>query len=247
MGKELSYKQISRISLIVYLALFILSLFLMCMPGGRIPWFCVMGLFALPPIIAGPKLYRILGIIALIVSISLCFVDYQLGKVHDENIADSFFEALEKDWDIDEQDWARCKILIPKKDMKIFLDIRPSHPFLAEFERKIVLVDSFSDEIYIPIVTDTGGDTQLKVYCFFDNDQTYLKLSGRNWCVLDLSTKELYINGLTTKDSLFDSVEENLAKAKYYEGIDWQYIGVVKYDKPLYEKNLVFEPNGDVP
>lgn len=80
MKTELSTKQISRISLIVYLVLFLLSFFLMCMPGGRILWYFVMGLFALPPIILGPKLYRILGIVALVLSIILCFIDYQGGK-----------------------------------------------------------------------------------------------------------------------------------------------------------------------
>ena len=80
MGQKLSPKQISKISLIVYLILFILSLFLMCMPGDYILWYCVMGLFAIPPIILGPKLYQILGIIALVLAVLLCFGDYQAGK-----------------------------------------------------------------------------------------------------------------------------------------------------------------------
>jgi hypothetical protein len=39
-----------------------------------------MGLFAIPPIIVGPKWYRIIGIIALVVAIIFAALDYNLGK-----------------------------------------------------------------------------------------------------------------------------------------------------------------------
>jgi len=73
-------EKISRISLIVYVILLILSAFLASSPGGRVGWFCIMGLFAIPPIIAGPKWYRIIGIIALVIAIMLATFDYNLGK-----------------------------------------------------------------------------------------------------------------------------------------------------------------------
>ena len=54
--------------------------FLPCTAGGRVVVFCIMGVFAIPPIIIGTKHYRILGIIALIVAVTAALIDYQAGK-----------------------------------------------------------------------------------------------------------------------------------------------------------------------
>jgi phosphotransferase system glucose/maltose/N-acetylglucosamine-specific IIC component len=77
-------EKISRISLIVYAVLLILSGFLMSAAGGSVGWFCIMGFFAIPPIVAGPKRYKILGIIAFLIAIVLAATDYHAGKrIHD--------------------------------------------------------------------------------------------------------------------------------------------------------------------
>jgi len=39
-----------------------------------------MGLFAIPPIVDGPKKYKVLGIIALLIAIALAGADYNAGK-----------------------------------------------------------------------------------------------------------------------------------------------------------------------
>ncbi|MHC5154570.1 MAG: hypothetical protein ACYSO3_00250 [Planctomycetota bacterium] len=250
MGQELSLKHISKISLIVYLVLLILSLFLMSMPGGFLPWYCIMGFFALPPIVLGPRFYRILGIVALILAILLCIIDYQAGKVwRAESKAKYLFDEIEEQWDISNQKWTRCKIPFPLEDTQLFLSIRASHPFLAEFERKIILGDSSSDDVDIPIIPDTGGQTRLKVFWFSDNDRAYLKLSGiqGDWCVINVLAKKLVFSSIILTDDilLFDSDRKKGAKS--YDDVDWQYIGMVKYDKPDYEKNLIFKPNGGSP
>jgi hypothetical protein len=73
-------EKISRICLIVYVILFILSAFLASAAGGSVVWFCVMGVLAIPPIAAGPKWHRILGTIALLIAIALAVSDYNAGK-----------------------------------------------------------------------------------------------------------------------------------------------------------------------
>ncbi len=73
-------KKISRISLIVYVILFVLAWFLLSTEGGYVVWFLIMGLFSIPPIVAGPKNYRILGSIAFAVALAAAAFDYHAGK-----------------------------------------------------------------------------------------------------------------------------------------------------------------------
>jgi len=76
-------ERISRISLIIYVVLLILSGFLLSVAGDRVVWFCIMGIFAIPPIVTGPKLYyRVLGIIALMIAVAAAGFDYHAGKLH---------------------------------------------------------------------------------------------------------------------------------------------------------------------
>ncbi len=160
----------------------------------------------------------------------------------------SFFEAMNEQRNIDIRKWNRCEILIPRESMNVFLGIKQSHPFLAEFDREIIFCDPPSSEIDIPINSDTGGMTQLKVFWFSDGNQAYLKLSDAQdgWCVIDATAKKLAFSSvLLTGNSFFNS--DYMEKAKSYENVSWKYIGMVKYDRPDYEENLVFEPYGQSP
>ena len=51
----------SRICLIVYAVLFVLSLFLLSFPGDYWPWYMAMVPFAIIPLLLGPRGYRIAG------------------------------------------------------------------------------------------------------------------------------------------------------------------------------------------
>jgi hypothetical protein len=73
-------KKVSRVSLVVYVVLLLLSTTLMCMPGGALVWYLVMLLFTLLPIISGPKTYRIIGIVLLIFTVTLCIMEYRRGQ-----------------------------------------------------------------------------------------------------------------------------------------------------------------------
>ena len=71
---------LAKTSLIVYLAMLIFAGFLPSPAGGRVVVFCIMGVFAIPPIIIGTKNYRILGTIALIIAVTAALIDFQAGK-----------------------------------------------------------------------------------------------------------------------------------------------------------------------
>ena len=71
---------ISKIGLIIYVVLFVLSWFLLSGPGDAWPWFSVMAGFAVVPVLLGPNRYRFFGALALAVSIALVFGDIESGK-----------------------------------------------------------------------------------------------------------------------------------------------------------------------
>jgi hypothetical protein len=73
-------ESISKVSLVVYAFLLFFSSLVMAAAGARVGLFCIMGAFAVPPIVAGPKRYRIIGVIALTVAIALTAIDYHEGK-----------------------------------------------------------------------------------------------------------------------------------------------------------------------
>ena len=72
--------RISKISLIVFVVLLVLSAFLLSVAGDYWPWFSVMGFFAVVPIVVGPKQYRIFGGLALVLSLVLIYGDIEAGK-----------------------------------------------------------------------------------------------------------------------------------------------------------------------
>lgn len=73
-------EKISRISLIIYVFLLILIGFIPAVSGGLVGLLCIMGIFAILPIVKGPKRYRIIGIIALLIAVALAANDYHAGK-----------------------------------------------------------------------------------------------------------------------------------------------------------------------
>jgi hypothetical protein len=78
--KDETRATISRVSLVVYMVLLVLSGFLMSTAGGRVVWFCVMGLSSLPALVAGPRKYRVLGIVALLAAMAMAGMDYYMGR-----------------------------------------------------------------------------------------------------------------------------------------------------------------------
>jgi len=77
-------EKISRTSLVVYAVLLVLSCFFPSAAGDAVVWYCIIGIFAIPPIVAGSLRYKIPGLIALLIAIALAGSDYHTGKrIHD--------------------------------------------------------------------------------------------------------------------------------------------------------------------
>ena len=70
----------SKISLIVFVVLLILSAFLLSVEGDYWPWYAIMSVFAVVPLAVGPRRYRILGGIALVLSGALIASDIAAGR-----------------------------------------------------------------------------------------------------------------------------------------------------------------------
>ena len=72
--------RISKISLIVFVVLLVLSCFLLSVAGDYWPWYAVMSAFAVVPLVIGPRRYRVLGAIALVLSGVLIVSDIAAGR-----------------------------------------------------------------------------------------------------------------------------------------------------------------------
>jgi hypothetical protein len=71
---------ISKISLVVFVVLLVSSAFLLSVAGDYWPWYAVMSVFAVVPLVVGPRRYRFVGAIALVLSGVLIAGDIAAGK-----------------------------------------------------------------------------------------------------------------------------------------------------------------------
>jgi hypothetical protein len=71
---------LSKICLVVFVAVLLLSGFLLSVPGDSMGWYAVMALITIVPIVKGPRKYRMLGVCALVIALALIVTDYQAGK-----------------------------------------------------------------------------------------------------------------------------------------------------------------------
>jgi len=72
--------RVSKISLILFVVLLVLSGGLLSVAGRYWPWFLVMSGFAIIPLVVGPSRYRIWGAAALGLSVVLMIGDYVAGR-----------------------------------------------------------------------------------------------------------------------------------------------------------------------
>ena len=86
---------ISKIALIFYGVLLVLSATLMTMPGDNILWFGVMAVVAIIPVRVGPRSYRIIGTIAIVIAIGLMAMDYYRGVQWRERRNHSEYKQME--------------------------------------------------------------------------------------------------------------------------------------------------------
>jgi len=133
--------------------------------------------------------------------------------------------------------WKQCNIPVPDENLKVSFAIRHGHPFLAEFEREVILSGTPSDNIEIPIMYDSGCMTRVDVFWFSNGERTYLKFDDGYWCVVDVKAEDVVFSTIDIGNS-FDSGEKN---NEYFENLDWKHLGLIKYDSPDYEDGLLFE------
>jgi len=72
--------RISKISLIVFVVLLVLSAFLLSVAGEYWPWYAIASVFAVVPLVVGPGRYRLIGAVALVLSVVLIVSDVAAGK-----------------------------------------------------------------------------------------------------------------------------------------------------------------------
>ena len=72
--------RISKVSLSVFGVMLVLSSFLLSVAGEYWPWYAIMSAFAIVPLVAGPRLYRLLGVIALVLCGVLIISDIEAGR-----------------------------------------------------------------------------------------------------------------------------------------------------------------------
>jgi hypothetical protein len=72
--------RISKVSLVVFVVLLVLSTFLLSVAGDYWPWYEVMSVFAAVPLAIGPGRYRLIGGIALALSVALIVGDIAAGR-----------------------------------------------------------------------------------------------------------------------------------------------------------------------
>lgn len=74
----------SQICLGLFALIFLSSFFLKATPGGFWSTYAVASLFALLPLVKGPRWYRIAAIVGLVAAAILAFSDFQAGKKYAE-------------------------------------------------------------------------------------------------------------------------------------------------------------------
>src|ERR1043166_828962 len=80
--------RISKISLVFFIVLLVLSAFLLSVPGDYWPWYAVVSAFAVVALVFGPGRYRLWGAIALVLS--------GLLIVSDIAAASSFMQGIQR-------------------------------------------------------------------------------------------------------------------------------------------------------
>lgn len=74
------HARISKISLTIFAVMLVLGGFQLSVAGEYWFWFAVTAIFAVVPVVIGPRKHKLIGVGALILSLLLIIGDYQTGK-----------------------------------------------------------------------------------------------------------------------------------------------------------------------
>ena len=136
--------------------------------------------------------YLIILLVILSVGLLGFFVYVFLG----ESVGPNFFEALSEEFEKNPPTWERCEIDIPNIESKLIFLRKPSHPFLAEFERKICIEKPNELPQFLPLPMNTGGETQICVFLIQKDDKKHIRLKDHGYLnvVIDIEQIKLLEN-----------------------------------------------------
>jgi hypothetical protein len=77
---------IVRGSIIVYVALFVLTMTLLSAPGTSVPIYIFLSLLSSVSLVFGKTYARVFGVIALTIAVCLAITDYRGGAIRDERM-----------------------------------------------------------------------------------------------------------------------------------------------------------------
>ncbi len=86
----------SKISLIIFVVLLLLSGCLLSTPGDYWPWYSVMAVFAAVPLVVGPREHRLAAIVALVLSAILIAGDIHAGNRFHDRIDPSIGRRMDR-------------------------------------------------------------------------------------------------------------------------------------------------------
>lgn len=89
-------EKISRVCLTVYAMVFLLSGFVGTPPGGHLTITIILMVFALPPILIGRRIYRVLGLLALALALVGITLEFRDGQTHQKALAEHHQVLLKK-------------------------------------------------------------------------------------------------------------------------------------------------------
>ncbi len=122
-------------------------------------------------------------------------------------VGQAFWDSFD-DFDVNEQPWVECPLVLPDKSYRIVFFRRHIHPFLAEYDRKI-RCEIDNNVIVKPLPTNTGGRTKINIYYY----------AAANGLGPFIRLRDQYGN---YRFDLGNGVEEIKAIPKSFEGV---YIG----------------------
>lgn len=137
-------------------------------------------------------------------------------------------------WRQDWEPWRKCSFVLPGQAGKVILQIQKAHPFLAEYNEKLIIEHSSHPPVTFLLNTDSGGEDFLNFY-LYKTSKNYLRLKGK-W-------NEMFIELSSLKQQAFEMKPHNQK---------WIYLGrcdkrehFLRFLSPSQAKEeLVSEPAG---
>jgi hypothetical protein len=107
-----------------------------------------------------------------------CFAQIEREKNDTAKLDDSTKELIDlfQNWKQENEPWTELKITLSDPEIEIFYFQQPAHPFLAEYNRKIIFKTPIGQTDTINMFMNTGGRTLFNLYCMTEKDKKVIIL-----------------------------------------------------------------------